>query len=527
MIEPTSEQKEIIKQIFKEERLKIKAFAGSGKTSTLKMIAEAYPEKNFLYLAFNRKIADEAIQKFPKNVKVSTVHSFVYREWMRIRKGKTICLMDSFNAHTINALFGYRFKEREFEIPEAIKRAFNLFCYSDFSSFKSPEFVEFLKEDVELANLLEQHAFMTVMDKAKKQGRRMSDEEINKEKEKIKEGVFEEVLECAENIYEAMKREEAPWTHDFYLKYFIEEYGERLKHKKFDCILLDEAQDSNPVILKFFEKFSARKVMVGDPHQQIYAWRGSVNIMDEFEGEELNLSVSFRFPQEIAEVLNRVLSYKGEETSIVGKGVYKKNGNGKVAILSRSNSTLISYMLKLKEFRITRYITEIFRNVLLVNAIKNKSYYIPELRQSVPEIYWRYFDNFLGFIEDVGKRNDKELMNAVKIVLEYEDVREVFRNAVMKVRDNARVVLSTVHSAKGLEWDVVCVADDFMDFRKAYRELVSEFDDFQSLKRWVRERKVGVKERQFIEELNLYYVALSRAKGEIVDETVNKWMWNK
>jgi len=68
MIEPTFEQKEIIRQVLKEERLKIKAFAGSGKTSTLKMVAEAYPDKKFLYLAFNRRIADEALEKFPEYI---------------------------------------------------------------------------------------------------------------------------------------------------------------------------------------------------------------------------------------------------------------------------------------------------------------------------------------------------------------------------------------------------------------------------------------------------------------------------
>src|ERR1700722_9402432 len=59
--------------------LKIQAFAGTGKTTTLAAIAESLPQRKFLYLVFNRTAADEAKLKMPSNVMVRTAHALAFR----------------------------------------------------------------------------------------------------------------------------------------------------------------------------------------------------------------------------------------------------------------------------------------------------------------------------------------------------------------------------------------------------------------------------------------------------------------
>ena len=59
--------------------LKIQAFAGTGKTTTLAAIAESLPQRKFLYLVFNRAAADEAQLKMPSNVSVHTAHAVAFR----------------------------------------------------------------------------------------------------------------------------------------------------------------------------------------------------------------------------------------------------------------------------------------------------------------------------------------------------------------------------------------------------------------------------------------------------------------
>lgn len=63
--------------------LGINAGAGSGKTSTLIEYANYRDRTRFLYLAFNRAIADEAQRKFGKNVVAKTSHSLAYGRFGR------------------------------------------------------------------------------------------------------------------------------------------------------------------------------------------------------------------------------------------------------------------------------------------------------------------------------------------------------------------------------------------------------------------------------------------------------------
>ena len=53
-----------------------------------------------------------------------------------------------------------------------------------------------------------------------------------------------------------------------------------------DYLLLDEAQDANPVVLDVVTRQkSAQLVAVGDRSQAIYSWRGAVDAMDRFPAE--------------------------------------------------------------------------------------------------------------------------------------------------------------------------------------------------------------------------------------------------
>ncbi|MCW1356323.1 hypothetical protein OLQ17_09785 [Campylobacter jejuni] len=106
-MELTDEQKDIIESssIILEPNIitKINACAGSGKTSTLKEIALHNPDKKFLYLAFNKSIAEESKKKFPENVDVKTIHSLAFAYIKR--KYGNINLVNSYRTFDIAGFF--------------------------------------------------------------------------------------------------------------------------------------------------------------------------------------------------------------------------------------------------------------------------------------------------------------------------------------------------------------------------------------------------------------------------------------
>lgn len=74
----TDEQAHAVDLFNTSRSLKISAFAGTGKTSTLTAISKS-TSKTGLYLAFNKSISDEARVKFPKLVDCKTTHSLAFR----------------------------------------------------------------------------------------------------------------------------------------------------------------------------------------------------------------------------------------------------------------------------------------------------------------------------------------------------------------------------------------------------------------------------------------------------------------
>jgi hypothetical protein len=58
--------------------LKVKAYAGASKTSTLRLVAQQFVGKHGSYLAFNEEIADSARRGFPSNVVARAIHPLAY-----------------------------------------------------------------------------------------------------------------------------------------------------------------------------------------------------------------------------------------------------------------------------------------------------------------------------------------------------------------------------------------------------------------------------------------------------------------
>ena len=54
----------------------MEAKAGTGKTTTLKKLANMVPDKSILYLVYNKKNEREAKEEFPDNTDVMTTNAF-------------------------------------------------------------------------------------------------------------------------------------------------------------------------------------------------------------------------------------------------------------------------------------------------------------------------------------------------------------------------------------------------------------------------------------------------------------------
>ncbi|CAF1346996.1 unnamed protein product [Didymodactylos carnosus] len=148
-------------------------------------------------------------------------------------------------------------------------------------------------------------------------------------------------------------------THDGYLKLY---QLSKPKILTFDCIFVDEAQDLTPAVIDIINNQGVSKILVGDRHQQIYAFRGAVDAMSKMESiVTFYLTKSFRFGYEIAFVSNLVLQKFCNETKylvgndrscfIDGRSSSLTHGQQHLpqqkAYLFRTNFALFNFAVKL------------------------------------------------------------------------------------------------------------------------------------------------------------------------------------
>ncbi len=343
MITPTNEQEKIIKSLPNHKVLKINAFAGTGKTSTLQMLTNHYATKKFLYLAYNKSIQLEAKSKFGKNVEVKTVHALAYKYVISNTK-LNLKKIVNYNAKSISRLFNVNYNE-----AKNILLAFSRYCNSDIV-------------DIGLT---------------------------------YKHGSY------VKSIIDKIENGELDISFDYILKKFHLLLVLGIKTSIFDTVMLDEAQDSNDVTLDIFNRLNSKhKVLVGDKHQQVYSFRESINAMAKIDGKELALTKTFRFPKNIANFSNILLErFKGEKLKIqsdkkeVDFNIVYDDSNKNVGYISRRNATLIAKMQELsskkEHYKTVRHPKEIFV------TIKDIGYFLDEKKEEISDQ-----NNFLKQLKD-------------------------------------------------------------------------------------------------------------------------------
>jgi superfamily I DNA/RNA helicase len=474
----TGEQKAIIAST---GNIKINAVAGSGKTTTLIEYARARPKERILYLAFNRAVKLEAERKFAENkvanVRIETAHSLAFSAIVRAHDYRiksegyktqeivSILKLENYDGHHTN-----------FILANHIIAFIGAFCNSDKDKVQQIDYEEGVRDPI-----------------AKDFATRYKGE----------------ISHQTRLFLDKMNRGEIPVTHDFYLKKF------QLSRPSlnYDTILFDEGQDASPAMLQIFLSQHANKVIVGDGHQQIYGWRHAVNSLDKVDYPAFDLSASFRFDKDIASLARGVIAWKrhlGLPSAIKITGSGKPGKIQTRAVIARTNTGLlvkaIELLIEKKEIG----------SVYFEGRIENYTYagegasIYDVLNLYSGEKEWirdpmiagmKNIDDLEEYIDNTG---DAQLRMLVEVVKEYGKKIPGYIRQLKEChighddKRKADMIFSTVHRCKGMEYDEVTLAEDFMTEEKIQDLLDSE---------------EPADKARLTEEINLLYVAVTRAKS--------------
>lgn len=476
----TSEQQLVVTS--PSRALRVIAFAGAGKTSTLRAYAQARPDKRITYLAFNKAMQREAEGKFPSNVKCITTHALAYRE------------------------VGQRFRHKldKGVRPHQAAKAMGLDPSDRESLYHSKRSLKALLHFLATSHLSFE-AFAASME--------------------AREEHQSEVLRGGRKLWEAMidrDNLQMPMLHDGYLKLY--QLGAPVIDT--NIILFDEAQDANPVTLSIVKMQNVPKVFVGDPHQQIYGFRRAENAMEDTCLEDTcYLTESFRFGDHIARIANEVLMAKRETESIVGGRQHLPSETS--AFLSRGNAALFLRAAKLANESLNFHIVGGVANAnleLLMDIWRLHQ----DQRRAIKEEFVRNFDSFDSLETYATRMDERDLKAWCKVVLGYsdplklpKDVELVTRLSLKEPQTDAENI-STAHKSKGLEWGQVTLAEDFPgatiieeppnDERTNQYPTDWSYGPTKYPELWDGTRFLGAVFFP-VEEINIRYVVVTRAEG--------------
>lgn len=478
--DPTPEQVAALDLYRFGDNLAIKAGAGTGKTTTLRMLAAARPDARCQYVAFNRAIVNEAATTMPDNVEARTAHSLAMRAvggpyQPRLRSSQrqpADRVARHLGIDPFVITYGTQRKVLQpGYLAGLVQRAVNVFCQS---ADEQPG---------------EQHVpYVDGIDVPMTDGRR------GWANNKAVRAHIADAIRRAWADVQLVEGGKLRFTHAHYLKMW------QLSKPRLpvDVVLFDEAQDASPVMLDVVRRQDhAQLVFVGDDNQAIYEFTGAVNALAQVPASQTAmLTQSFRFGPAVAEAANRVLDELASGMRLRGLEAIRSTVaplSAPRCVLSRTNATAVNRVLA--EQKAGRHVHLLGGGTEVVNFAKaaadlqaGRSTWHPELA------CFTTWGEVQAYVEQDPQGSELALLVGLVDTYGVATIIEALERMCPELA--ADVVVSTAHKAKGREWATVQLADDFPDPRLSFDAMVDP--------------------RLAEPELRLLYVAVTRAQ-EVLD----------
>lgn len=475
--ELTAEQKTIIdSDLYAGTALLVNATAGSGKTFTVSELCRAHVDERILYLAFNRSLMVSARAMFRDyaHIRVETFHSLALTSLSQTDP--------LFEMHEIVENYTvYDVLDRCPGIPWKTA-AGALQTLERFFAF--PDETICARHTVGVARGADPNA----------------------------------CLHKARELWAKIRNDEFPISHDAYLKIWW------LSKPTIDAdvIVVDEFQDLTELQFDLVLRQKSAYVFLGDPHQSLYGFRHAVPdpiglLRDRaVPTTTLHLNRTFRFGPKLAALSTLFLRAFKDPTAFVESSNHDPTATRvrsplhwskalpNTAVIFRSNRGLVRTLLEaadtptvpplyiMNQTFVPETERAIYRDLVAIRAGTPEACVDPALRRlrdlDEADMFFRVTRDYkmMFRLELLQERGHAALDKAWSRLTE----------CVCEEPDDAALIFTTIHGAKGLEFEHVILGDDFPPLAP-----------IDTLPKWKR--------KSAIEAVNLVYVAITRAVKSI------------
>lgn len=440
MLDPTEEQSSILSAIRDGSvNLAVNALAGTGKTTTLELIEHASKVRPILYLAFNKKIADEAKERMLSTTSVRTFNSLGHRIWAQAQGGHNLRLDPKKTQVLLRAFID--------EIPKSDREAIWASFWEVTHAVGLAKGLGYVPEGKfpNAKRLISQGDFHRRLDESP---------------DDLTADLIDAILTRSIN---AAFKGNIDYNDQVYMPAI---FGGTFP--RFPFVLVDEAQDLNPVNHALLDKLvKQRVVLVGDRFQSIYAFRGAVQagmetLAEKFSAEAKELTVSFRCPEKVVEnarwrVPNFQWTKPGGHVEILTE-LLPSSIRDNAAIICRNNAPLFSCALNL--LAVGRSVSVAGSDIgpRVIGIMKKLG---PESMSR--EMALGAIGDWLAQKEDKGSSSAADIAACMKVFVSVgSDLSQAIRYAEHVLAQKGAIRLMTGHKAKGLEFDTVYHLDPWL-----------------------------------------------------------------
>ena len=291
----------------------------------------------------------------------------------------------------------------------------------------------------------------------------------------------------------------------------IEKFNVAKLCPKYDVVFVDEAQDLSPIQWKMVDilrENSKYVILAGDDDQAIYGWAGAdvLKFIAIQAKKDIILPQSHRVPESVQTIADKILD-RIPDNRRVKKNWKARDEEGMVdhitsiedaplhtgdwLVLARTNDRLEKLKPLLKDMGIyfqfkgrKSFKAALFRSVLNYTRWQNKGdkLSLSEIKDifECTQSYYTLNEERLYDLKEFGFNNTQKWFDVFTIdPEECLYIREMLRQEE-ELNKNARVQLSTIHSAKGGEaTNVLLILDNTKTIREATEKGQDKYDEEQ------------------------------------------------
>jgi DNA helicase II / ATP-dependent DNA helicase PcrA len=486
----------------------LEAVAGAGKTSTLVEMCK-HLDGSAAFTAFNKKIADEIGGKLvtagvdKTSVRAGTFHSFGFAAWRKVAPNVRVE-----GEKTTQILAGERVPKNLHPFVKSLvslakQRAIGILVdFDDWSAWEAivehHDLTEKLYQDGDFDSDSEEDLVLQGIEAAQSVLRRSLDMDTK-------------IIDFDDMIYSPLVHQSPMW--------------------KYDWVMIDEAQDTNPArraLAATMLKPGGRLVAVGDPRQAIYGFTGAdADALDQihttFSCKKLPLTVSYRCAKAVVRHAQEIVSHiEAFDGAPEGSVTFVDRTDSKLftpvpgdAIICRVTKPLIELAFDFIRRRIPAHVEGRDIGASLAALVKKwrSPQTVGELADKLDEHLMRETLKFIERDQQAKAAQLQDRVQSLKVIMStlhdddppsrvLEVIDQIFKDT--DGRPVRSITLSTVHKAKGREWDKVWLYGRNVYMPHQFARQLWEIE----------------------QEHNLIYVGITRAKRDLVEVSLpsqKKW----